>query len=277
VKRYPALDVLPGASPDALLGLLDDLQPTALDDHDSTWRVFFSAASARDRARVALATAGYSTEAVDVDDGDWAARSQQSLGPVVVGRVTVAPPWAIPPALPVRPVPPIQPVRVIIEPSMGFGTGHHATTRLCLAAMQTIDVTGCRVLDVGTGSGVLAIASGLLGATSVVGVDSDPDAIDSARANLALNPDVSNVEFQLADVMSANMPRANVLIANLTGALLQRAAAVLLGAVEPDGRIIVSGVLAIERSDVVEAFAPAAPEWEAQEDEWIAVVFRRAE
>jgi SAM-dependent methyltransferase len=136
---------------------------------------------------------------------------------------------------------------------MGFGTGHHVTTRLCLAALQTIDLTGREMLDVGTGSGVLAIAAARLGAARAIGIDFDPDAIQSARENLDLNPDVRHVTFETIDLAARPLPAADVVTANLTGALLVRSAGALLGAVRAGGILILSGIQAHEREDLQRA------------------------
>ena len=160
---------------------------------------------------------------------------------------------------------------------MGFGTGHHATTRLCLAALQSIDLRDKFVLDVGTGSGLLAIAAVKLGAAGAFGIDDDADAIQAANENIVIN-NVTNVEFRVSDLMKDTLPRADVVVANLTGALLVRAASRLLHAVRPGGVLIISGILATERDEIRRAFANQGIVTDVQEAgddaEWLAFTLK---
>src|SRR5207247_1356263 len=191
---YPAIDVS-GEPPDLILAAVDEFGPTTAEERGAVLRVFFVTSEARDAARATLA-AQWNVNSVDVPDDDWARRSQENLTPVTVGRITILPDLPNRPDLSDRPDPPDlpdppgppdppDPPAIVIRPSMGFGTGHHATTRLCLRALQAVEVNGKTVLDIGTGSGVLAIAASRLGASRVVGIDSDPDALQSANENLA--------------------------------------------------------------------------------------------
>lgn len=268
MKSYPAIDVRTGDA-DILLAIVDDQSPTAVEERDHSVRVFFSTATERDAAQRALAEQ-FEVTAIDVPDDDWARRSQENLKPITVGRITVAPPWS-PPALSPDP----SALRVVILPSMGFGTGHHVTTRLCLAALQTIDLNGRSVVDVGTGSGVLAIAADLLGATSALGIDNDADAIQAARESLALNPDARHVRFETIDLASRVLLGADVVTANLTGALLIRSAGALLTAVRPHGTLILSGIQSGERDEVRQAFGEGAISWEREEDGWVGLAVKK--
>jgi ribosomal protein L11 methyltransferase len=285
---YPALDVV-GPDAEFLLAAVDECSPLALEEHGTILTLYFSTATDRERARGAILRQFPDANATsrEVDDGDWARRSQQNLQPVTVGRVTIAPPWAAPNLQPVTsdPQPPtsnLQPLFVIIEPSMGFGTGHHATTRLCLAALQTLDLTGAFVLDVGTGSGVLAMAARRFGAREVVGIDTDPDAIRSAVESLQLNPDLDHVNFELGDLTAwPASPRgrepADVVTANLTGALLVRGGNVLIDSVRPGGHLIISGAMRTQEREVVAVFEKRARIVSiTSEDEWVGLVLRRA-
>jgi ribosomal protein L11 methyltransferase len=273
-RLYPAIEVRSGST-DMMLGIVDDFAPSAIEERGESVRVFFSTAAARDLAREALGP-GFAVTAIDVSDEDWARRSQENLQPITVGRITVAPPWAeatSSPSLASSPHP--SAIRIVIAPSMGFGTGHHATTRLCLAALQAMDLTGLVVLDVGTGSGVLAIAADRLGAARAIGIDVDPDALQSARENLIANPDVRQVRFDLVDLTATALPAADVVTANLTGAQLVRSASALLAAVPRAGTLILSGVLAHERDEVCRAMAPASVCWEREEDGWVGVAVKK--
>ncbi|MGE5362194.1 MAG: 50S ribosomal protein L11 methyltransferase [Bacteroidales bacterium] len=285
MRDYPAIEIrfTAGAGADddvvvnGLLGGLDDFRPTAIEERAGAWRVFFESAAARDLALAWIHEAAPRVVAssIDVPDDDWARRSQANLGPIQVNRVVVTPPWAVESARAMAAA--NGAIVVVIVPSTGFGTGHHASTRLCLALLQEIPLVGRSALDIGTGSGVLAIAAALLGAGRAAAVDNDPDAIETARENIALNATPVAIETAVEDLRHSSRPPADVVMANLTGELLCRAAPDVAKFTVPGGRCIVSGVMNHERDRVVSVFATAGLEHlkTIVEDEWVGMLFAR--
>lgn len=286
MRRWPALRLFGvstppagGAAPsvsDRVQVALADYDVAAIEEHsDDEWQVCFADDAARAQALAELARTcpEVRAEPCDLDDGDWAARSQASLRAVRVGGLLVAPPWDVPAGVTAGQSHDGARV-IVILPSMGFGTGHHATTRLCLAALQQEPLDGSRVIDVGTGSGVLAIAASLLGAREVFGLDDDPDAIAAARENLDFNPDAT-VSLTVQDLRTLQVTPFDLVTANLTGGLLIAAAQGLLSLVRPGGRLILSGLMEHEAADVLSAFAPCDVVSRAQEDEWICATLQR--
>jgi ribosomal protein L11 methyltransferase len=301
VRSWPALviasnDVLDPTTEDALSGLLDDFHPTAVQDltelplppgglWDPTfppppepppaplrWRVFFSNASDRDEARAAVAKAHpfLTIETQDVADEDWAARSQRSLTAVTCGRFIVAPPWDVPPAS--------NATVIVIDPSRGFGTGHHPSTRLCLRAMSNLDLRGLRVVDLGTGSGVLAMAADLSGARQVIAVDVDTDAIDSARHSAALNPRVGPIHWLVGDFRDGGWDALtggpfDAILANLTGGMLMSTGSRIRQLMRRDAILVCSGFDQSEQANVESALG-LRKEAEFTEDSWIGLVLR---
>lgn len=176
-----------------------------------------------------------------VADVDWSAAWKAGLDPITVGAVTVAPPWAA------------RPGDLVIDPGQAFGTGHHETTTACLDALQRLGAPGasieelasgarrleCSVLDVGTGSGVLAIAAARLGAPAVVAVDTDPASVAASRHNAEVNAVTVDVRQGSVDVASG---RFGLVIANLDTATVSRLALQLVERVMPGGTLVVSGI-----------------------------------
>jgi ribosomal protein L11 methyltransferase len=141
--------------------------------------------------------------------------------------------------------------------------------------LQRLPLAGRSVLDVGTGSGVLAIAAAQLGASRAVGIDDDRDALASAASNVALNGfSAGRVEMRHGNLLAQAMPVADVVLGNLTGALLRRAAATLIAAVAREGCLIVSGFTEEERLAVEHAFAPLTVASAESEHGWLALTFR---
>ena len=289
VRTWPALDIHPVS--ELLQAALVDYDASAVDERSADdWRVFFTSPSERDRAAAGLRVEfpDATIEPIDVPDENWAARSQASLRAVRVGSIVVAPPWDVPAGPPLddargalsdsrraqNRTRPTDDLAIIIQPSMGFGTGHHATTRLCIDALQRLNIGGRTVLDVGTGSGVLAIAASLLGASRSVGIDDDADAITAARENLELNPQAETT-LLVADLRATDVGSADVVIANLTGGLLISAARALQDLVARGGSLVLSGLMAVEERDVLAEFPTWTVEHRSEEDEWLCVVIAR--
>lgn len=164
--------------------------------------------------------------ATDVESG-WEERWREFHKPVRIGPLWVGPPWERPPA---------GVTAVVVDPGRAFGTGAHATTRLCLEAL--LELERGSLLDVGCGSGVLAITAALLGYEPVRGLDTDPAAIEATRANAAANG--VQVEAELADATATALPAADVTVANIS---LEAVAA--LRPVSP--LLVTSGYLLSER------------------------------
>ena len=269
-----------GSDEDPIAGLVlaaaDEFHPSAVEASPQGLRVYFGSAADREAASAHLGRVlpDCSVVSVDVPDERWAERSQAALKAVRVGALTVAPPWDAP----------VDRSKVIIiQPSMGFGTGHHASTRLCLQLLQATPIDGTTVLDVGTGSGVLAIAASKLGAAPVVAIDFDPDAIASAQECLDLNGLTAAIELRQVDLeresIIAGQP-FDIILANLTGGMLMRMAARLCALTVAGGTLIVSGVTREEDAGVIAAFQTAGATLftrvvENHDSEWVGLRFTR--
>lgn len=170
---------------------------------------------------------------------DWHERWRAGLTPVRAGRWTVTPSWLAGDVV----------GELVVDPGQAFGTGHHETTTACLEALDATALDGRSVLDVGTGTGVLAIAAALAGAT-VTAVDTDPLAVEAATANAARNG--ARITVGLGSTDRAAGRTFDVVVANLDSATLVALATDLRAAVAPAGTLIASGV-SNERRDEVRA------------------------
>jgi ribosomal protein L11 methyltransferase len=199
----------------------------------------------------------------DVPD-DWEERWKRFHGPILLGgRLYVRPPWESPAVRPGV-------VEVVIDPSRAFGTGTHATTRLCLELLLGIEASGS-LCDLGCGSGVLAIAAAKLGFRPVTAIDADRAAIETTVGNARVNG-VRLDRVERSDLRRSSPPFAEVALANLTRPLLLEVARHVS---RPPRTMIVSGLLDEEADEVAGAFAPLAEADRLSRQGWIALLLRR--
>lgn len=245
---------------EALAGGEDTASVAAFEIEPGRWRIEALAAQSPDAAdlaaRLALAAAAAGvpepTPSVEpLPAIDWLARNRESFRPVTVGPFQVRRPEHMPKpgALP-----------LIIEAATAFGTGEHATTRGCLLALADVARRRAvrRVLDVGTGSGVLAIAAARLGARRIVATDIDPEAVRVARFHARLNGVASRMRLDVADGVR-RAPRApyDLILANILARPLHAMARDLAALLAPGGTIVLSGLLREQERQVAARYRSA--------------------
>ncbi|MFK9091403.1 50S ribosomal protein L11 methyltransferase [Bacillus salipaludis] len=209
----------------------------------------------------------------EVHEEEWATAWKKYYNPVKISeKFTIVPTWEI--------YEPVSSDELIIEldPGMAFGTGTHPTTVMCIQALERTVRPGDRVIDVGTGSGVLSIASAMLGAEDVRAYDLDEVAVTSAKLNIKLNK-VSNTvsisQNNLLDGVEENS--ADVIVANILAEVILRFTEDVAQSVKPGGTFIASGIIQQKKDQVKEAIVAAG--FEISEtmlmEDWVAIIAKR--
>lgn len=220
-----------------------DQPPPALWAHNSITALFpqdADPAEALQRAVQALglsAAPGYRIDTLE--DNDWVRLTQSQFEPIRISeRLWIVPTWHVPsdPAA----------VNIVLDPGLAFGTGSHPTTQLCLRWLDANIRGGEKVLDYGCGSGILAIAAMKLGAGAAIGVDLDPQAVQSSRDNASANDVVAH--FYLPDDAPAG--EADVVVANILTNPLKVLAPLLAASARRGGRLVLSGILEAQADDI---------------------------
>ncbi len=208
-----------------------------------------------------------------IRDEKWAESWKQNFKPVhITPGLVVSPPWEKYAAREGE-------IVIEIDPGMAFGTGTHPSTQMCLQALEKFlrhSPGKLSILDVGTGSGILAIAAWKMGTKDVVGVDIDPVAIDCARKNAGANGVEGRIDLRVGS-LSRLRKKFDIVVANLLPQEILKLTRSLAGRIGPEGLLIVSGILRSQKKEIAAAFADEGLKvWRSRELKgWACLIFRR--
>ena len=205
---------------------------------------------------------------------DWLAKYRESVQPFAVGSHWWIDPYPETPS----PVPPGR-VPITIEPRTAFGTGSHESTKLILTVLEEMEVAGARVLDVGTGTGILALAADSLGARSVVAFDIDPEAVWVARQTTGLQSWSPRVCYLLGPTSCLGQVEFDIVVCNMISANFIPLLEDLKRLLAPAGRLVLSGLLGVETEAILEVLGEHGFELRSQAvlGEWTSLTVVHAE
>jgi len=208
----------------------------------------------------------------EVHEEDWATAWKQYYHPVKISeRFTIVPTW--------EEYTPVNTDELIIEldPGMAFGTGTHPTTVMCLQALEKVVNQGDSVIDVGTGSGVLAIAAAMLGAQKVHALDLDPVAVKSAYENIVHNKVQHITEVHQGNLLDTVTGQADVVVANILAEIIMTFTDDAFSIVKPGGLYVTSGIINAKKDDVKSALVASGfiIEEVLMMEDWVAIIARR--
>ena len=231
------------------------------------------AARLADLTDFGLETGQVSLESQELAEEDWADNWKKYYEPArITHDLTIVPSWTDYEAMPGEKI-------IKLDPGMAFGTGTHPTTKMSLFALEQVLRGGETVIDVGTGSGVLSIASSLLGAKEVFAYDLDDVAVRVAQENIALNPGMDNIQVAAGDLLRGVDLEADVIVANILADVLIHLTEDAYRLVKDQGYLIMSGII-FEKWDMVRTSAEAAGfflETHLIQGEWNACVFKKTD
>jgi len=216
---------------------------------------------------------GSFVSASEITDLGWAEKWKEHFKPQRIGRrITVKPSWE-----PYRAEP--DEVVLTIDPGQAFGTGTHETTRMCLRLLERLFSSGppvARVFDFGTGTGILGIAAARLGAERVLGTDIDPKAIETANENGRINGVSDRFLAENVTLLSIR-ERFDLIVANILAEILVDLKREICALSDPEGRLILSGILSEKADWVTEEYAAlgVALEDRVEDGQWTALLLRR--
>lgn len=208
----------------------------------------------------------------EVNEEEWATAWKKYYHPVKISKkFTIVPTW--------EEYTPVSSDELIIEldPGMAFGTGTHPTTVMCIQALERTVQPGDQVIDVGTGSGVLSIAAGLLGASRIQALDLDEVAVNSARINIKLNKVNDRATVSQNNLLDGINESVDIVVANILAEVIVRFTDDAARIVKPGGYFITSGIILQKKQEVKDAIVSAGFEIEEtiQMEDWVAFIAKR--